>query len=176
MADQAVAGYADALLAVASAEGAQAGVEDELFRFAQALRGNDELQSALSDADIPVERRVQIVEDLLGGKAAPTTASLVSMVVGAGRGNDLAEIIDAAIDRGAATRDRGVARVRSAVELSDDQKNRLAAAIKKATGNEVEVRVIIDPSVMGGAVTEIGDDVIDGSVRRRLNQMKASLG
>ena len=176
MADQAVAGYADALLAVARAEGAQSGVEDELFRFAQALRGNDGLQSALSDADIPVERRVQIVEDLLDGKATSATTSLVSMVVGAGRGGDLAAIIDAAIDRGAATRDRGVARVRSAVDLSDDQKKRLAAAIKKASGKDVEVRVIIDPSVVGGAVTEIGDDVIDGSVRRRLNQMKASLG
>ena len=41
-----------------------------------------------------------------------------------------------------------------------------------ATNKDVEVKVVIDPSVIGGLVTEIGDDIIDGSVRRRLNQLR----
>ena len=97
------------------------------------------------------------------------------MVVGAGRGGELPEIIDAAVDRAAADRNRTVARVRSAVALTDGQKNRLAAALRSATGADIEVRVIIDESVIGGVITEIGDDVIDGSVRSRLGQMRAGL-
>ena len=64
-------------------------MEDELFRFARLLEGNDELRTTLTDAALPVSRRQQIVEDLLGGQANPVTTSLVSMVVGAGRARDL---------------------------------------------------------------------------------------
>ena len=179
MADQTasdrISGYADAVLAVARAEGAQAEVEDELARFAEALRQSDELRSTLADAVIDVERRLRITQDLLAGPALPVTTALVSLAVGAGRGGDLVEIIEAAIDRAAAGRNRRVARVRSAVELTGDQRSRLAAAIKASSGLDVEIQATVDPSVVGGAVTEIGDDVIDGSVRSRLQQMRAGL-
>ncbi len=172
MAEDRVGGYADALLSVAAAEGAADEVEDELFRFAEALRGNDQLLSTLGDRQLPIERRQAVVEKLLEGKASPTTTALVSMVVGTGRGADLPAIVDEAMTRSAAGRNRALARVRSAVELSDDQLTRLAAAIKSSTGTEVEIRVVIDESVLGGLVTEIGDDVIDGSVSRRIAQLK----
>ena len=179
MADQTasdrISGYADAVLAVARAEGAQADVEAELARFAEVLRFSDELQSTLADSVIDVERRLRITEDLLGGRALPATAALVSLVVGAGRGGELVEIIDAAIDRAAAGRNRRVARVRSAVELTGEQRTRLAEAIKASSGLDVEIQTIVDPTVVGGVVTEIGDDVIDGSVRNRLQQMRAGL-
>ena len=170
-----ISGYADAVLAVARAEGAQDAVEDELVRFAQALRSSDELQSTLADSAIDVERRLRITEDLLGGRALPATAALVSLVVGAGRGGELVEIIDAAIDRAAAGRNRRVARVRSAVELTSEQRARLTEAIKASSGLDVEIQAIVDPTVVGGVVTEIGDDVIDGSVRSRLQQMRSGL-
>ena len=170
-----ISGYADAVLAVARAEGAQAEVEDELARFAEALRQSDELRSTLADSVIDVERRLQITDDLLAGPALPATAALVSLVVGAGRGGELVEIIEAAIDRAAAGRNRRVARVRSAVELTGDQRSRLTAAIKASSGLEVEIQATVDPTVVGGVVTEIGDDVIDGSVRSRLQQMRAGL-
>ena len=100
----------------------------------------------------------------------------MSLVVGAGRGGELVEIVEAAIDRAAAGRNRRVARVRSAVELTGDQRSRLAAAIKASSGLDVEIQATVDPGVVGGVVTEIGDDVIDGSVRSRLQQMRAGLG
>ena len=171
-----IGGYADAVLAVARAEGSQAEVEDELARFADALRSSDELQSTLADSAIDVERRLRIIEDLLEGRALPATTALVSLVVGAGRGGEFVEIIDAAIDRAAAGRNRRVARVRSAVKLTGEQRARLAEAIKASVGFDVEIQAILDPSVVGGVVTEIGDDVIDGSVRTRLQQMRTGLG
>jgi F-type H+-transporting ATPase subunit delta len=68
-----------------------------------------------------------------------------------------------------------VAEVRSAVPLSADQTTRLAAALATATGKAVEIKVVIDPSVLGGLVTQIGDTVIDGSVRHRLNQVREAI-
>ena len=174
MADARVTGYADALFAVAAAEGDLATVEDELFRIGLIFRSNDELRSTLGDGAVPAARRLQVVDDLLDGKASATTSALVTMVVGAGRAADLSAIVDAFIERSAASRNKAVATVRSAVELTADQRDRLVAAVKTSTGKDVEVRVVIDPSVLGGVVTEIGDDIIDGSVRRRLNQLRES--
>ena len=174
MAESRVAGYAEALFAVAKAEGDLALVEDELFRFAQALQSNEELRSTLADQGVPAARRQQVTEDLLGGKATATTTALVSMVVGAGRAAELPAIVDALVERSAASRNKAVATVRSAVDLTNEQRERLASAINTRTGRQVEVKVVIDPTVLGGIVTEIGDDIIDGSVRRRLNQLRES--
>ena len=174
MADSRVTGYADALFAVAAAEGDLATVENELFRLAQTLRSDEQLGSTLADQGVPASRRQQVVEDLLGGKASATTTALVSMVVGAGRAADLPAIVDALVERSAASRNKSVATVRSAVDLTAEQRDRLASAINTRTGRDVEIKVVIDPTVLGGVVTEIGDDIIDGSVRRRLNQLRES--
>ena len=154
--------YADALFSVARSEGNLAAVEDELFRFARILEGNDELRTTLTDAALPVSRRQQIVEDLLGGRANPVTTSLLSMVVGAGRSRDLPAIVDELVRISAAEGNKEVAEVRS------------AEALGKATGKQIEVKVVLDPSVLGGLVAQVGDTVIDGSVKTKLQQLKTA--
>jgi len=166
--------YADAFFTLIKAEGNANEVTDELFRFSQTVEGSEELRQALSDPHIEVQRRQQIVEDLLGGKASPLTVSLVSLVVANGRTRELPEIVDRLLNRTAAEGEKVIAQVRSAVELSDDQKSRLAAALSQSTGKQVEVVVVVDPTVLGGIVTQIGDTVIDGSVRQRLSQLRES--
>jgi F-type H+-transporting ATPase subunit delta len=172
MADDRTLAYAEALFSVARAEGTLGEVEDELFRFSQTLQSSDELREALTDAGIPAARRQQIVEDLLGGRASSTTVALVSLVVGTGRAKDLPAIIRQLVDMSAAEANKEVAEVRSAVPLTDDQRKRLAEALSEATGKQVEVKVVIDPAVLGGAVATLGDTVIDGSVRTRLDRLK----
>ena len=150
-------------------------MEDELFRFARNLEGSDALREALTIELIPAAKRQSIVEDLLGGKATQTTVQLVSIVVGAGRGRDLPAIIDKLVQRASSAKSLEVAEVRSAVALTPDQQTRLAAALANATGKQVNLKVVIDPTVMGGLVATVGDTVIDGSVRSRLEQLKSRL-
>ena len=175
MTDDRTTAYAEALFAVARAEGPLAEIEDELFRVAQVVRGNDELRDKLADPHIPVATRQQIVVDLLGGKAQPATTNLVSLVVGNGRVRDLPAIVDALVSKVAQEANKEVAEVRSAIPLTDDQRSRLADALGKATGKQVEVKVIVDPSIKGGIIAQVGDTVIDGSIRRRLDQLKHAL-
>lgn len=172
MSDSRTNAYADAFFAVAAAEGNVGEVEDELFRFARVLEGHDDLRSALTDPHIPAARRQQIVEDLLGGKATTATTALVSMLVGTGRIGDLSRIVERLESRSSAAGGTSIAEVRSAVALTDDQQARLAAAISAKTGHEVTIRNVVDPSVVGGVVTRVGDAVIDGSVRTRLSQLR----
>lgn len=175
MSDARIDGYARALFEIARAEGTLDEVEDELFRFARSYEASDELRTALSDDQVPAAKRQAIVEDLLGGKATATTTQLVSMVVGSGRGRDLPAIIDKLVARAANSKDLSVAQVRSAVALTDDQQNRLKAALANATGKQVNLKVIVDPSVLGGIVATVGDTVIDGSVRTHVDQLKSRL-
>lgn len=168
-------GYATALFEVARVEGSLEEVEDELFRFGRLLESNDELRAVLTDEAVPAERRRGVVAELLGQRASPVTANLVALVVNAGRARELPDIIQALVRRAAAAHNRAVAEVRSAVALSDDQKSRLAESLGKATGKDVEVKVIIDPSVLGGLVAQVGDTVIDGSVRAKLDQLRETI-
>jgi F-type H+-transporting ATPase subunit delta len=175
MPDDRTLAYADALFGVARAEGTLGDVEEELFRFSLALEGSDELREALTDPHIPAARRQQIVEDLLGRDALPVTTALVSMVVGAGRARDLPAIIRQLVERSAAEANKEVAEVRSAVELTAAQRKRLAEALGAATGKQVELKVVVDPSVLGGILAQVGDTVIDGTVRSRLEQLRHAL-
>jgi F-type H+-transporting ATPase subunit delta len=168
--------YAEAIFSIATAEGALKTVEDELFVIGQMVEGNDELRSALSDPAIPVTRRQSVMEDLLRNKASAATVGAVSLVVGSGHAADLPAIARAVLDKAAASRNKAVAEVRSAVSLTDDQRTRLSAALKASTGKDVEIKVVIDPSVLGGVITQIGDTVIDGSVRHRLQRVRETLG
>lgn len=168
----ATTGYARALLAVAQADGNLDVVKDELNTVSQAVAGNDELRTTLSNNLLPASVRGQVVDDLLANKSSNTTRALVGMIVSAGRGGQLSEIVASFSAQAAEGAGREVATVRSAVALTEDQKTRLAAALKKSTGTDVDLQVVVDPTVVGGAVTTIGDNVIDGSLRTRMNKMR----
>ncbi len=167
--------YATALFEIAQADGTLALVEDELFRVARAFESNEQLRNTLSDATIPADRRQQVAEQLLGAKASNTTTQLVSLVVGSGQVRNLPAIVDSLVKRASAEKQQEVAEVRSAIALSDDQKTRLTAALTKVTGKPVNLKVVIDPSVLGGLVAVVGDEVIDDTVRTRLDQLKTRI-
>ncbi|MEK7292857.1 MAG: ATP synthase F1 subunit delta [Actinomycetota bacterium] len=175
MSNAGIEAYARALFEIAQAEGNIDTVENELFRMARAFESNEHLRTTLSDATIPADRRQNVVEQLLGGKASNTTTQLVSLVVGSGRSRDLPAIIDALVKRASSDKKLEVAEVRSAVELTEDQQKRLAAALAKATGKQVNLKVVVDPTVMGGLVATVGDEVIDDTVRTRLEQLKSRI-
>jgi F-type H+-transporting ATPase subunit delta len=172
VADEIIRGYAEALFRVLQVEGDLELVEDELYRFGKVLETNHELKQALSDQSLERSQRAKILDELLSDKVSPHTMGLVVFVVEQGRGRQLPQILEETSTLAAEARQAAVAEVRSAVELDDKQKKKLAEALSKATGKKVEVKVILDPSVIGGVVTKVGDTVIDGSVKRRLDQLK----
>ena len=167
--------YAQALLDIVLAEGHLDEVEDELFRFARIVEGNDELRMTLANPGLPLDRRAAIVDELLDNRAMPITTAIAAFIVGAGRGHDLPTIVDRFVALAAQGREHAVAEVRSAVPLDDAQRQRIAEALSRATHKQVEVKVIVDESVMGGIVATIGDTVIDGTVRHRLDQLKEQI-
>lgn len=170
--DGVIHGYAEALFRVVQAEGDLDRVEDELYRFGKLLESSHELKQALSDQGIEVAQRSKILEELLADKVSPHTLGLLKFIVGQGRGRQLPQILEELSHLAAEARNKVVAEVRTAVPLDEGQRSALAEALSKATGKKVELKVLIDPSVIGGVVAKIGDTVIDGSVKRRLEELK----
>ena len=175
MSDSQIDGYAAAMFEVARAEDALGRVRDELFRFSRAVEASPELRSALTDPGSPAEAKASILDQLLQGRVHPVTTRLLTLVVESGLGRDLTRVVDAFSAKAQSAGQAAVAEVRVAVPLSEDQRARLVEALTRTAGRPVDVKVIVDPSIMGGVVTTIGDEVIDGSVRRRLEQLRTSL-
>ena len=170
--DELVHGYAEALFRVVQAEGELDRVEDELFRFGKLLQSNHELKQALSDQTLDRTQRAKMLEELLHDKVSPHTLGLLTFIVVQGRARQLPQILEEVSQLAAEARNSVVAEVRSAVPLDDDQRKKLADALSKATGKNVEVKVLVDPTVIGGVVAKIGDSIIDGTVKRRLEELR----
>ena len=175
MNDAQIDGYAAAMFEVARAEDVLARVGDELFRFSRAVDSAPDLRSALTDPASPAEAKGSIVDQLLEGKAHPVTVRLVNLAVDSGLVRDLTRVVDAFTAKASASGQATVAEVRVASPITEEQRNRLVDALSRSKGRPVDVKVIVDPSVIGGVITTIGDEIIDGSVRRRLEQLRASL-
>lgn len=170
-----VTGYATAIVAGATAEDALDRVADELFRFARSVEGSPELGQRLGDEGADLPARLAMVDELLAGRTHPQTLAAVVYVVQSGRGRQLVAIADAVVEQAATERGRSVAEVRSAVPLDDEQTGRLTEALSRASDRQVDVMVIVDPDVVGGLVVKMGDTVIDGSVARRLSELRLRL-
>ncbi len=166
--DDAVRSYAEALLAVASAEGELDAVERQLFAFAKMLEREPKVREALTDPALPNENKRNLVAEALGERANPVALNLLGLLVDQGRAREIDEIVETFADVVAETRERAVAEVRSAVPLDEARASRLAEALSRATGRQVELKVVVDESVVGGVVAKIGDEIFDGSVRSRL--------
>lgn len=150
-------------------------VEDELFRLARISEQSAVLRQALADTGAPMERRLAVLADLLGPRVSPATASLAAYVLRAGRSRDVVGALDYLVEIAAAERGRRVADVRCAVQLGDSERDAMTLALSRIMRRQVELRVRIDPAVLGGVRINVGDTVIDGTVRHRLEQLRESL-
>lgn len=173
--DDRINGYARAIFEMARAESQLEKVEDELLAVAEALEGSTDLGSSLTEPQLPLDKKQGIIDDLIGGRASSLTVGLVHLLVAQGHASDLPAIAKAVAEAAASSRDKELAEVRSAVPLDDETVQRLAAALGQATGKSVEVKVTVDPSVIGGIVATVGDTVIDGSIATRVESVRQAV-
>jgi F-type H+-transporting ATPase subunit delta len=168
--------YAKALFALARETGGVDAVRADVEQLGRLIAGNAELQAVLLQPLHPAaERRavLRAVAERMG--ASPLLQNFLSFLVDQRRLVDWAAI-EAEYGRLAdAAAGLTPVRVQSASPLSDAQRERLRRALEQKSGGRVELAVEIDPTLLGGAVAQIGDLVYDGSLRTQLEQLRASL-
>lgn len=165
----------EALLVDAETSGALDEVEDELFRFGRILDRNPQLSLALTDPAAPASAKDDLVERLLAGRANAATVRLAKQAVADREFGDLSRRLEEFSRIAAGRRNRVVGVVRTAVPLDDDQFARLRDALSRFFGREIQLQTDLDPTVLGGVVVRVGDEVVDGSVLRRLAAARQAL-
>lgn len=165
----------EAQVAAAEKAGRLDAVEDELFRIARSVAGAPELRSALSDTAAPVANRASLIEGLLEGRTSEETRRLVRQAVVAPRGRTFDRTVELYGQVAADRRSRLVATVTASAPLTEEQRSRLSAVLRRIYGHEVHLNVQLDEDIVGGIRVEIGDEVIDGSVLSRLDEARRRL-
>jgi F-type H+-transporting ATPase subunit delta len=165
----------EALVAKAEYDGTLDELEDELFRFGRLVAAHPELRLALANPGLPTEGKRNLLATLLEGKVTPVALSLITQMVVHPRGRSLPAALELCAGIAARRRERLIAVVRSAAELSDSQRRRLAAALAASYGHNVFLNVVIDPAVVGGLSVQIGDELIDGTAATQLAAVRRRL-
>lgn len=165
-----------ALVAAADSRGSADQVEDELFRFERIVAGNPGLREAITDRRADVAARSELVEQLLQGKAQPETLRLAKQAIANPRGRRFDRVVEGQLATIARRREQLAATVTSAVELDAGQRDRLAAALSSLYEREVSLHPVVDPQVIGGLRVQIGDEVLDGTILRKLEGARRHMG
>jgi F-type H+-transporting ATPase subunit delta len=166
-----------ALVASAERAGRADQVEDELFRFERIVAGNPQLRDTLTDRRSAPRAKERLVSELLDGRASGETVRLVRQAVRVPRGRRFDRVLGDYLAVAARRREQLSATVTSAVALDEGQRQRLATALSGYYGGkDIHLNTIVDPAVIGGIRVQIGDDVVDGTILRRLDAAKRHFG
>jgi F-type H+-transporting ATPase subunit delta len=169
-----VGGFAQALYETMPTEELE-GMEDSLFRFARIVESAPSLRTVLTDRDQPVASRQGLVGQLLQGKVTAATYALVGYVVVGGRARDFVGTLDWLVEQTARARGWRIARVRAAAEIEAAQRSGLSDTLSSLVGSPVELQIVLDPTLLSGAVIQIGDLQVDASARGRIDALREHL-
>lgn len=166
----------DAVFFAAQADGHLDDVQHELFRFERLVTATPEINQLLARRDVPGKDKAAFIERLLSGKVLPDTLWLAQRPALHPRARKYSATIWRQLSIAARRRDSITAVVTTAVPLSDEETNRLASGLAKIYGHQVFVATAVDESVIGGVHVRIGDEVVDGTVLRRLEDARRTMG
>ena len=171
-----------AVLAVTASAQSRGGVEaldevlNELLTFVRTVDSNAQAQEALSDHQASKEAKKKLAV-ALGGPATTAEGVLLLERVGSNpRGLHAARAADEFAEIIVKRQNRYIARVTSAINLSQAQLERLGRALNAVYGRELKLDVSVDPAVLGGLRVQVGDEVIDGTVETRMSDLSRSIG
>ncbi len=165
-----------AAFTIAEREGRLDQIENELFAFSRAYDASPRLQLTLTDTGLPAEQKVAVVHGLLDGRVQQETLQALEHVVADPRGRRLENAVEDLVEMAAVRRQSlaGVATVSRSLE--PEQRQRLTDALARIYGRGVNLQEVVDPQVVGGIRVQVGDEVFDGTVIHRLEQVRRRIG
>lgn len=166
--------YAEALYEAAVDASAVRSVADDLGAFAEALGESAELRAALSDPELSAARRIAVVDALTEG-AHPLVTNFLRVLADRGRLAELEPIARAFSERVSRAENRIDVEAVTAVPLPSDLRDRIVEQIRSKTGADVRLTETVDPDIVGGLLLRVGDAVVDGSVRHRLEELRHAM-
>ncbi|NDF93964.1 MAG: F0F1 ATP synthase subunit delta [Actinobacteria bacterium] len=143
-------------------------LEEEIFHFSRIVASELELRQILNSPKYSSEGKRVLVAKLLASKVCPSTSRLLASLVSGMRGRSIEKTIAFYASATAARKMRVIAHVKSAVELSQAQKDKLASSLSGKIGQPVRLNIELDPKVLGGLSIRFADELIDATIVNRL--------
>ena len=156
------------------------GCEDNTkYEYAEALKFISEVieenpgySELLSSPNIPMSERLAVIDRAFESALPTPVLSFLKLLCEKNRIDCLSEAMQEYKKLLDLSEKRSDAVIRSAIPLTEQQKNRLKEKLERLCGNQVTMIYEIDESLMGGIIVEIDGKVLDGSLRHRLNEVK----
>lgn len=167
--------YADALFSVAQERNAVEGVESELAAVTTALRENPQLVQMLQHPAVATSVKKQRVNELFGKAVSPIVLNFLNLLVDSRRQNELPAIYESYLERANETRGQAKAHVETAIALSEQQIQDLGEKLGAAFGRKLQLTTSVNPDLIAGARIQVGDRLVDASVKGRLEQFAQQL-
>ncbi|MDP9238795.1 MAG: ATP synthase F1 subunit delta [Chloroflexota bacterium] len=166
--------YAEAVLGLAEDADAMASWSRDLRTIAD-LVSEPDIMGIVRSGKVPRPEKLRLLEAGLEAQISPLAMNLVRVLIERNKlplAGDIQTAFQEMVDQ-----QRGVAHatVTTAVALSDDERNAIAAKLSNMTGKQVDVTPVVDDSIIAGVIARIGDQLIDGSTRTRLVALKRRL-
>lgn len=164
-----------AVRAVAASAPATVSIPGELAAFGTAVSSDPELEYAVGSTLVPGATKAKVVVSLLQGKASEQTVEILSSVIASPTSRRIGDLLRDTIDIVADEAGRSIATVESATPLTEAQLLRIRTSLTERSGRAVSLEQVVTPALVGGIRIRLGDEVIDGSVSRRLAELRLSL-
>ncbi len=166
--------YAEAAFEVALANDTL-DVWNEDLAYAASVLGLTDVARIVASPAVPFTDRTALVARLLEGRIQPGALRLVDLLVSRGRAGSLPRVSEE-FNR-LLNRHRGIvmATVTSAVTLTGDETAAIRARVEAMAGARVELETLVDPALIGGVAVQVGDRLLDASIRGRLERLRHQL-
>lgn len=167
--------YAEAFFSIAQDHSKIDQYQQELELVVDAIKGSDILREYLDHLLIPAKEKKENITKLFGDKVSQITLNFLLMVIDKRREAYIEAIVEEYKELADISRNIAKADLISAQEVSEDELNTLAQKLSASTGKTVQLKQVIDPSLIGGVKLRIGDQIIDGTVAKKLEMLKTQL-
>lgn len=173
--DPIVSAYAESLFRLASAEEVADRVEEELHELEQLYQKNYELKEFIHNPRVKADGKKDALTELLGNKISRILLNHMHLIIDQDRGRMFPKIAEEYYRLAKETRAKVTAEVVTALPMADGMLDDLAAELRKLTRKDVHLRTRVDESIIGGVIVRVGDKVLDGSIRKKLSQLKKQM-
>lgn len=167
--------YAQAILAVAAGEGMIDQVEEDLSLIKEALKGNDTLRQFLKNPQIAHGEKQEAAMEIFGSKVSGIVLQQIALVIGQNRGDLLLNIIDELFRLANESRRKKIGRITTAIPLPEAIERRLERVLSEYIGKVVILKNLVDPSILGGFILQIDEQIIDASIQGQLGRLREEI-
>lgn len=168
--------YGEAIFELAVAENRVEALTEEIQGVLKVLEENPEFSDIMKHPKIIKEEKLQVIETVFKGRVSDELTGFMRIIVEKGRYSQIREILQYFLDEGKKLRGIGVAYVKSALPLREEQKKQVEAKLLETTTfREMEMHYQVDENLIGGMVIRIGDRVADGSIQTKLERLEQQL-